>query len=89
MPYLKGMPPLKDAEPLEGATTPNLSTYEPTGNKFTRLHSPRTEEDDSDEPLTSSQETPDCSQQGSKKQVEEDHPPTPDIYPGTPDPIVA
>ena len=64
-------------------------TYEPAGNKFTRLHSPRTEEDESDDPHASSQETTDCSQQDGKKQVEKDHPPTPDICPGTPDLIMA
>ena len=87
MPSLKGMPPLEDAEPLESAATPDLSTCEPTGNKFNRSHSPGTE-DESDEPLASSQETPNCSQQGSKKQVKEDHPWTPDIHPGTPDLIM-
>ena len=80
MPSLKGMPPLEDAEPLEGAVAPDPGTYEPVGNKFTRLHSPRTEEDNSDDPPASSQETPDCSQQDSRKQVKEDHPPTPDIH---------
>ena len=89
MPSLEGMPPLADAEPLEGAIAPDPGTYEPAGNKFTRLHSPGTEEDNSDDPPANSQETPDCSQQDNKKQVEEDHPPTPDIYSGTPDLIVA
>ena len=82
------MPPLEDAGPPEGAITPDPGTYEPAGNKFTRLHSPRTEEDNSDDPHTSSQGTPDCSQQD-KKQMEEDNPPTPDIHPGTLDLIVA
>ena len=89
MPSLKGMPPLEDAEPLKGAFAPDPGTYESAGNKFTRSHSPRTEEDNSDEPLARSQGTPDCSQQDSKKQVKEDHPPTPDICPGTPDLIMA
>ena len=88
MPSFEDMPPLEDAEPLEGAIAPDPGTYEPEGNKFTRLHSPRTEEDDSDEPHASSQEIPDASQQDGKKQVEEDHPPTPDIHLGTPDLIV-
>ena len=89
MPSLEGMPPLADAEPLEGAIAPDPGTYEPAGNKFTRLHSPRTEEDDSDDPHASSQGTPDCSQQDSKKQVKEDNPPTPDIHPRTLDLIMA
>ena len=86
---LKGMPPLEDAEPLEGAIAPDPGTNEPAGNKFTRLHSPRTEEADSDDPPASSQETSDCSQQDSKKQFEEDHPPTPNICSGSPDLIMA
>ena len=89
MPSFKGMPPLEDAEPPEGAITPSPGTYKPAGNKFTRSHSPRTEDDDSDDPHASSQGTPDCSQQDSKKQIKEDNPPTPDICPGTPDLIVA
>ena len=80
---------LEDAELLEGAAAPDPGTYEPAGNKFTRLHSPRTDEDDSDEPPSSSQETPDCSQQDNKKQTEEDNPPTPDFCPVTPDVIIA
>ena len=54
MPSLKGIPPLEDAESLEGAVAPDPGTYEPAGNKFTRSHSPRTEDDDSDDPPTSS-----------------------------------
>ena len=50
MPSLKGMPPLADVEPLEGAVAPDPGTYEPADNKFTRSHSPRTEEDNSDDP---------------------------------------
>ena len=46
MPSLKGMPPLADAEPLEGAVAPDPGTYKPAGNKSTRLHSPRTEDDE-------------------------------------------
>ena len=89
MPSLKGMPPLEHAEPLDGAIAPDPGTDETAGNKFTRLHSPRTEDDDSDDPPASSQGTSDCSQQDSKKQAEEDHPPTPDIHSGTPDLIMA
>ena len=89
MPPFEDMPPLEDGGPPEGAITPDPGTYEPAGNMFTRLHSPITEEDDSDDPHASSQGTPDCSQQGSKKQIEEDNPPTPDIHPGTLDLIVA
>ena len=46
MPSLKSMPLLADTEPLEGAVAPDPGTYEPAGNKFTRLHSPGPEEDD-------------------------------------------
>ena len=82
-PPFKDMPPLEDAGPPEGAVAPDPGTYEPAGNKFTRLHSPRTEEDNSNDPHASSQGTPDCCQQDSKKQIEEDNPPTPDILPRT------
>ena len=88
MPTVKDMPPLEDAEPPEGAITPDPDTYEPTGNKFTRSHSPRTEEANSDDPHVSSQGTPDCSQQDNKKQIEKDNLPTPDICPRTPDLIM-
>ena len=67
MPTVKDMPLLEDAESPEGAIAPDPDTYEPTGNKFTRLHSPRTEEDDSNDPHASSQGTPDCSQQDNKE----------------------
>ena len=82
---------LEDAELLKGAAAPDPDTYEPAGNKFTRLHSPKMDEDDSDKPPSSSQETPDCSQsqQDNKKQTEEDNPPTPDFHPGTPNVIIA
>ena len=75
------MPALEDAELLKGAAAPDPSTYGPAGNKFTRSHSPKTDEDDSDKPPSSSQETPDCSQsqQDNKKQTEEDNPPTLDF----------
>ena len=83
------MPALEDAGLLEGAAAPDPGTYEPAGNKFTRLHSPRMDDDNSDEPPSSSQETPDCSQQDNKKQTEEDNPPTLDFHPGTPYVIIA
>ena len=82
------MPLLEDAEPPEGAVTPDPDTYEPTGTKFTRSHSPRTKEDNSNDPHANSQGTPDCSQQDNKKQIKEDNPLTPDIHPGTLDLIV-
>ena len=74
---------------LGGAAAPDPGTYEPAGNKFTRSHSPRMDEDNSDKPPSSSQETPDCSQQDNKKQTEEYNAPTPDFHPGTPNVIVA
>ena len=37
---LEGMPALEDSEPLIGTIAPDTGTYEPTGNKFTRSHSP-------------------------------------------------
>ena len=40
---LEGMPTLEDSEPLIGAIAPDTGTYKPTGNKFTRSHSPGTE----------------------------------------------
>ena len=49
---------LEDAELLKGAAAPDPGTYEPAGNKFTRSHRPKTDEDDSDKPPSSSQETP-------------------------------
>ena len=36
---------LEDTEPLIGAIAPDTGTYKPTGNKFTRSHSPGTEDD--------------------------------------------
>ena len=88
-PSVNDMPLIEDAEPPEGGVTPDPDTYEPTGNKFTRLHSPGTEEDDSDDPHASCQGTPDCSQQDTKKQIKEDNPLTPDIHPRTPNLITA
>ena len=43
---LDGMPTLKDAEPLVGATAPDTDIIESTDNKFTRSHSPGTEDDE-------------------------------------------
>ena len=86
------MPPLKDAEPLKGAAAPDTGTYEPAGNKFTRSHSPKTKDDDSEvEPLPSSLETTNSSQcqQEHQEQTVEDNPPTPDFCPGTPDVVMA
>ena len=61
---------LEDAELLEGPIAPDAGTYEPAGKKFTRSHSPRMNKD---EPPSSSQETPDCSQQDNKKQRKTTH----------------
>ena len=76
---LEGMPALEDAEPFIGAIAPDPGTYEPTGNKFTRSHSPRTEGDKSDDPPASSQETATGSLPDEKGPGDEDHLPTPDI----------
>ena len=57
-PTIKDMPLFEDAEHPEGAIVPDPDTYEPMGNKFTRLHSPGTEEDDSDDPHASSHGDP-------------------------------
>ena len=86
------MPPLKDAEPLEGTITPSPDVYNPAGNKYTQSHSPNTEDDDSEiKPNPSSQETVVSSQSQPEPQVEmvEDNPSTPDIHPGTPDVVIA
>ena len=42
------MPALEDAELLEGAAVPDLGMHEPAGNKFTRSHNPKMDEDDSE-----------------------------------------
>ena len=86
--YLEGMPTLEDSEPLIGTIAPDTGTYKPTGNKFTRSHSPGTEDDESDDPPASSQGTAIESPPDNKEQDNEDHPPTPDVHSGTPDLIV-
>ena len=86
------MPPLKDAEPLEGAVAPSPDIYNPAGNKHTQSHSPKTEDDNSEiEPNPGSQETVISSQSQPEPQAEmvKDNPPTPDIHPGTPDEVIA
>ena len=73
------MPALEDVEPLEGTAAPDTNTYEPAGNKFTRSHSPKTEDDDSEvEPLPSSLETPNSSlhQQDHQEQCEKEEQPS-------------
>ena len=85
---LEGMPTLEDSEPLIGTVAPDTGTYEPTGNKFTRSHSPGTEDDESDDPPASSQGTAAGSLPDNKEQDDEDHPLTPDVHSGTPDLIV-
>ena len=86
------MPPLEDAEPLEGAAAPDTGTYKPAGNKFTRSHSPKTKDDDSEvKPPPISLETTNSSQcqQEHQEQTVEDNLPTPDFCPGTPDVVMA
>ena len=90
MPSLKGMPPLADAEnllrvlliqilvPINLQATSSLDHTAPELRKMIVMTL-----------LPTAKRPPDCSQQDSKKQVEEDHPPTPDICSGTPDLIVA
>ena len=85
---LEGMPTLEDAEPLVGTTAPDTDTYEPTGNKFTRSHSPGTEDNKSDDPPASSQGPAIGSPPDNKEHDNEDHPLTPDVRSGTPDLIV-
>ena len=87
-PSLEGMPTLEDAKPLIGAIAPDPGTYEPTGNKFTRSHSPGTEDDKSDDPPASSQGTAAGSPPDNKERDDEDHPPTPDVCSGTLDLIM-
>ena len=70
---LKACPALEDSEPLIGAVAPDTGTYEPTGNKFTRSHSPGTEDDESDDPPASSQGTTTGSPLDNKEQDDEDH----------------
>ena len=71
---LEGMPALEDSEPLIGTVAPDTGTYEPTGNKFTRSHSPGCQG-------TAAGSPPD-----NKEQDDEDHLPTPDVCSGTPGP---
>ena len=85
---LEGMPALEDSEPLIGAIAPDTGTYKPTGNKFTRSHSPGTEDNESDDPPASSQGTVTGSPPDNKEQDDEDHPQTLDVCSGTPDLIV-
>ena len=82
------MPTLEDSEPLIGAVAPDTGTYEPTGNKFTRSHSPGTEDEESDDTPASSQETAAGSPPDNKEQDDEDHLPTLDVCSGTPDLIM-
>ena len=85
---LKACLHLKTAEPLIGTVASDTGTYEPTGSKFTRSHSPGTEDDESDDPPASSQGTATGSSPDNKEQDDEDHLPTPDVHSGTPDLIV-
>ena len=85
---LQGMPTLEDSEPLIGTVAPDTGTYEPTGNKFTRSHSPGTEDDKSDDPPASSQGTAAGSPPDNKEQDDEDHLLTPNVCSGIPDLIV-
>ena len=85
---LEGMPVLEDSEPLIGAVVPDTATYESTGNKFTRSHSPGTEDNESDDPPTSSQGTTAGSLPNNLEQDDGDHLPALDVCSGTPDLIV-
>ena len=84
----EGMPTLEDAEPLIGAVAADTGTYKPTGNKFTRSHSPGTEDNESDDPPASSQGTAIESPPDNKEQDDEDHLLTPDVHSGTLDLIM-
>ena len=86
------IPPLEDAEPLEGAVAPSSDAYNPACNKHTQSHSPKTEDDDSEvKSNPSSQDTVISSQSQPEHQGKtvEDNPPTPDIHPGSPDVVIA
>ena len=85
---LEGMATLEDSEPLIGAIAPDTGTYKPTGNKFTRSHSPGTEDDESDNPPANSQGTAIGSPPDNKEQDDEDHLLTPDVHSGTLDLIM-
>ena len=85
------MPALVDMEPLEGAEAPDPGTYNPTGNKYSRSHSPKTKDDDSEpENSPASQETGCSSQAQVEPQIKpmDDKLPTPDIRPGTPNDLI-
>ena len=85
---LEGMPTLEDAEPLVGTTAPDTDIIESTGNKFTRSHSPRTEDDESDDSPAGSQRTTIECPPDDEEHDDEDHLPTPNVCSGTPDLIV-
>ena len=85
---LEGMSTLEDSEPLMGTIAPDTGTYKPTGNKFTRSHSPGTEDNESEDPPASSQGTAIGSPPDNKEQDDEDHLLTPDVHSGTPDLII-
>ena len=85
---IEGMPTLEDTESLIGTVAPDTGTYEPTGNKFTRSHSPGIEDDESDDPPASSQGTAIGSPLDNKDQDDEEHLPTPDVHSGTPNLIM-
>ena len=82
---LEGMPTLEDAKPPIGTIAPDTGTYKPTGNKFTRSHSPGTEDHESDDPPASREGTAIGSPPDNKEQDDKDHLPTPDGCSGTPD----
>ena len=85
---LEGMPALEDAEPLVGATAPDTDIIESTGNKFTRSHSPRTEDDESDDsPAGSERTTIECPPDN-EEHDDGDHLLTPNVHLGTPDLII-
>ena len=85
---LEGMPTLEDAEPLVGATAPDTDIIESTGNKFTRSHSPRTEDDESDDSPAGSQRTTIECPPNNEEHNDGDHPLTPNVHLGTPDLII-
>ena len=73
------LPPVQEEKtPLEGAVALDLASIPHPGNKFTHSHSPRTEDDSSQDSIMDSQ-------QSDAPQPTEVRPPTPDFCPGTPD----
>ena len=83
------MPILEDAEPLVGATAPDTDIIESTGYKFTRSHSPRTEDNESDDsPAGSQRTTIECPPNDEEQDNDGDHLLTPNVCLGTPDLIV-